>query len=334
MKKIIAFFIVVLFLGVSAGACFWLDLMHYAQTPAGIDSKTRVVVVETGDGFSAVAHRLAQAQLNPQPFKFTALARLKGYDKQIKAGEYELAATMPPQRLLEVLVSGKVRLYRLTIPEGYALGQIAQEAERAGFGPAAAFVHEATAPGQAQRYGIEAETLEGYLFPDTYHFPRNARARQVITAMVHRFQEVFTPQWQARAKEIAMTVHQVVTLASIIEKETGDAAERPLIASVFHNRLGRGMRLETDPTVIYGIENFDGNLTRKHLATATPYNTYRIRGLPPGPIASPGADALKAALYPAESPYLYFVSRKNRTHQFSTNLDDHNRAVRRYQLRR
>ena len=334
MKRVFTFFIVVLFVGISAGGCFWLDLMHYARTPASADARTSVVEIKPGDGFSAVARRLALNQLNRQPLKFAALARIKGFDKKIKAGEYEIRSTMTPMALLETLVSGKVRLHRLTVPEGYTLRQIAQEAERAGFGPAAAFLHEATAPEQVRRYGIKAKTLEGYLFPDTYSFPRNARAGQVITAMVRRFHEIFTRQWKDRAQAMGMSVHEVVTLASIIEKETGDASERPLIASVFHNRLRRGMRLETDPTVIYGIKDFDGNLTRKHLQTLTPYNTYRIRGLPPGPIASPGADALRAALYPADTQYLYFVSRKNRTHQFSTNIRDHNRAVRRYQLRR
>jgi UPF0755 protein len=131
-----------------------------------------------------------------------------------------------------------------------------------------------------------------------------------------------------------MSIHEIVTLASIIEKETGDPSERPVIASVFHNRLKKGMRLESDPTVIYGIENFDGNITRHHLKTPTPYNTYTIRGLPPGPIANPGRDAIKAALYPADTDYLFFVSRKDRTHQFSTTIEEHNAAVRKYQLRR
>jgi UPF0755 protein len=152
--------------------------------------------------------------------------------------------------------------------------------------------------------------------------------------MTRRFREAFSDAWRARAHALGMSVHEVVTLASIIEKETGDPAERPLIASVFHNRLERGMRLETDPTVIYGIEDFDGNLTRKHLRTPTPYNTYLNKGLPPGPIASPGKAALEAALYPAESGYLFFVSRKDGTHQFSSTLKEHREAVRKYQLRR
>ena len=152
--------------------------------------------------------------------------------------------------------------------------------------------------------------------------------------MTQRFRESISDTWRTRADGLGLTLHQVVTLASIIEKETGDPAERPLIASVFHNRMQKGMRLETDPTVIYGIKDFDGNLTRKHLRTPTPYNTYVIKGLPPGPIASPGHAALEAALYPAETDYLFFVSRKDRTHQFSSNLKDHQKAVRKYQLRR
>jgi UPF0755 protein len=180
--------------------------------------------------------------------------------------------------------------------------------------------------------GIQAESLEGYLFPDTYYFPRNTPIDRIIQTMLDRFNTVFTPAWADRARGIGLSRHQVVTLASIIEKETGAAGERPLIASVFHNRLARGMRLQSDPTVIYGIEDFDGNLTRAHLETPTPYNTYQVAGLPPGPIASPGRAALEAALFPEETDYLYFVARGDGTHQFSTRLDEHNEAVRRYQL--
>ena len=241
---------------------------------------------------------------------------------------------MSPRQILETLKGGKVRLYRVTIPEGYQLRQIAQAIEAAGFGKAQDFHRLATDPEVAQSVGIEAQTLEGYLFPDTYHFPRDLKQPAIIEAMLKRFRAVITDEWQARAREIDLSLHEVVTLASIIEKETGDPAERPLISSVFHNRLRKKMRLETDPTVIYGIKDFNGNLTRKDLRTPTPYNTYVIKGLPPGPIASPGAAALEAALYPAESDYLFFVSRRDRTHQFSTNWKDHNQAVREYQLRR
>ena len=152
--------------------------------------------------------------------------------------------------------------------------------------------------------------------------------------MLARFWSAFTPQYKVRTQELGFTIHEVVTLASIIEKETGVAHERPIISSVFHNRLKNGMRLDSDPTVIYGIKNFDGDLTRKHLTTTTPYNTYKIKGLPRGPIASPGIAAVEAALYPADTDYLFFVSKKDTTHKFSTNLKDHKRAIRKYQLRR
>jgi UPF0755 protein len=150
--------------------------------------------------------------------------------------------------------------------------------------------------------------------------------------MLQRFRSTFSPDWERRAMELGLTPHQVVTLASIIEKETGEPSERPLIASVFYNRLKLGMRLETDPAVIYGIKDFDGNLTRKHLEAPGPYNTYLIKGLPPGPIANPGKKAIEAALFPARTDYLFFVSKNNGSHQFSSNLADHNRAVQHYQL--
>lgn len=152
--------------------------------------------------------------------------------------------------------------------------------------------------------------------------------------MVKRFWSVFKPEWKNRAKTLGFTIHQVVTLSSIIEKETGAPVERPIISSVFHNRLKRGIRLESDPTVIYGIEDFNGNITRRDLAEDTLYNTYRIKGLPPGPIANAGIESIEAALYPADTRFLYFVSKKDNTHQFSTNLKDHNMAVQKYQLGR
>jgi UPF0755 protein len=181
---------------------------------------------------------------------------------------------------------------------------------------------------------IEAESFEGYLFPDTYFFPKDTTAEAIVTTLVSGFQRIMTDRRLERTRQLGFSLHEVVTLAAMIEKETGAAEERPIISSVFHNRLKRGMRLESDPTVIYGIEDFDGNITRKHLAEKTPYNTYRIKGLPAGPIANPGEAAIEAALYPAETDYLYFVAKKDGTHQFSTNITDHNRAVVKYQLKR
>ncbi len=290
------------------------------------------VTIRPGEGFGIISEKLLDAGVIQYPIKFECLARLKGYDKRIKAGEYRLSSTMPPSRILETLVDGKVFLCKLTLPEGYSLRQIASVVAEARLGREKSFLQVAGDPAVATEEGIEGQTVEGYLFPDTYHFPKSASEREIISAMVRRFWAVFMPEWRKRAEALNFSVHQVVTLGSIIEKETGVPAERPLISSVFHNRLKRGMRLQTDPTVIYGIKDFDGNLTRKHLRTRTPYNTYKIKGLPPGPIASPGKASIKAALFPAETRFLYFVSKKDKTHQFSTNLKAHNRAVRKYQL--
>jgi UPF0755 protein len=325
--------LVLIFLAAASAALFWNDLQRYARTPVSGDTSERSVRIPPGTGFQAVCEILTEKGLVHRPWRFKILARLRGLDKQLKAGNYLLSADLSPDELLAALVSGREHLLRLTIPEGYNLKQIAAAVEAAGFGSAKAFLKMVSDPDVVKGYGLTAKTLEGYLFPDTYLFPAEASQKVIVDSMVQRFQAQFSAKWRKRAEELHMSVHEVVTLASIIEKETGDPKERPLISSVFHNRLKKGMRLETDPTVIYGIKDFNGNLKRKDLRTYTPYNTYKIKGLPPGPIASPGAGALKAALYPAKSDYLYFVSRKDTTHQFSTNIKDHNAAVRKYQLR-
>lgn len=192
------------------------------------------------------------------------------------------------------------------------------------------FLSLAQDPALLEQYGIPGPTLEGYLYPDTYQLARGISPSTAIHTMVERFWMLVRPL-KKRAEDLGMEMEDVITLASIVEKETGLAGERATIASVFLNRLKRRMRLESDPTVIYGLKNFDGNLTRKDLSKPTPYNTYVIRGLPPGPIANPGLEAIKAVLYPAKTDYLYFVSKNDGSHHFSRTLSEHNRAVRMYQ---
>jgi UPF0755 protein len=206
--------------------------------------------------------------------------------------------------------------------------------ERAGLMSQEAFMHAALDPELVKALGLKGNTFEGYLFPETYHFPKGVSPREVIDKMVAHFRSVFTPTWIDRAQAIGMTTHEVVTLGSIVEKETATPEERPLIAAVFLNRLKRDMRLESDPTVIYGMKDFDGNLTRKDLEIPTPYNTYQIKGLPQSPIANPGRASIAAVLYPSEEPHLYFVSKNDGSHHFSRTLSEHNEMVRRYQLRR
>ncbi len=335
MKKKILSAVLILFL-IALGGLAWLyaDIMTYAQHTVEGDGVEKIMLIHPGETFSEITRHLNQTGIVTQPLKFRLYARLKGDDNRLKAGEYSISTNMSPARVLATLVSGKVRLHRLTVPEGLTLRQMATLVAEAQLCSAPEFLKLAFDAALAEQLDIPAANLEGYLFPDTYFFPKDVTPRKIITTLFARFQAVFTPQWQARAKSIGLTVHQAVTLASIIEKETGAAFERPLIASVFHNRLKKGMRLESDPTVIYGIKDFDGNLTRKHLAEKTPYNTYQIKGLPPGPIASPGTAALKAVLFPADTKFFFFVAKKDGTHQFSTNLKDHWRAVRKYQLKR
>ena len=310
------------------------EMTRYPDRVDANHGDEHTITVASGEGFRATARKLQDLGLIQSPLKFRLFARLSGDHRKIQAGEFQLYGTMTPRQILATLVEGKVLLYRVTIPEGYTLRQIAQTVSQAGFGDDATFYRLTTDPTLVQEEKLAGQSLEGYLFPDTYYFPKGFSQTKIIAAMIARFHHAISDVWLARAKTLGMTLHEVVTLASIIEKETGDPAERPLIASVFHNRLKKGMRLETDPTVIYGIKDFDGNLTRKHLRTPTPYNTYVIKGLPPGPIASPGHAALEAALYPADTDYLFFVSRKDSTHQFSSTLKEHQKAVRKYQLRR
>ncbi len=334
MKKLgVAILLILIFLFIGVAGVY-LNIVAYAEKPPNTASVVQTVVVQSGQGFKSLSTLLYQKGIILHPIKFRLFARIKGYDKRIKAGEYMLSSAMMPKKILETMVDGKVRLHRLTIPEGYNLRQIARAVETSGFASEADFLKAATDPDLVHDKGIDAQTFEGYLFPDTYYLPRGISSENIISTMVKRFWSVFTPEWEEQTKILGLTMHKVITLASIIEKETAVAAERPIISSVFHNRLKRNMRLESDPTVIYGMRDFNGNITRKDLKRPTPYNTYTMKGLPPGPISNTGAKAIEAALYPAGTKFLYFVSKNNRTHHFSTNFKDHNRAVRKYQLRR
>lgn len=334
MKGIIKLIAVLTALCLATVAWTIFNIYSFAHGPAGDDATPVVFTVAHGEPFSTLSERLAQSEIITSVRRFKLLARLKDEDKRLKAGEYALTRTMTPLQVLDTLVNGKVLLYRLTIPEGYNISQIAEEIQKSGLADGEKFRALASDPKSAETYGVSGPSLEGYLFPDTYYFPKGVEVETIVKTMVDHFKAQYPEAWRERAKMLGMTQHQIVTLASIIEKETGDPAERPLISSVFHNRLKKKMRLETDPTVIYGIENFDGNITRRHLRTATPYNTYVIKGLPPGPIANPGRAAIEAALYPAKSDYLFFVSKKDGTHHFSETIKEHTRAVRKYQLSR
>jgi UPF0755 protein len=332
MKRTAALFgIFLLILSALAAVGLW-QMKLFIHTPADKGGQQQVIIIETGKNLKAISKLLAQKKIVTNDKLFTLLVRYKKTARKIQAGEYSLSSAMTPEQILTALVKGRVLLHRLTVPEGMNLEETAQIVENSGFGSKIDFLALATNPKFVHRLKINADTLEGYLFPETYFFRQNTSHEKIIQQMVQRFHKVYNPQWEQRTLDLGFSLHEIVILASIIEKETGDSSERPIIASVFHNRLKRGMRLESDPTVIYGIPDFNGNITRKDLQTTTAYNTYRIKGLPKGPIASPGKLSLEAALFPASTDFIFFVSKKDTTHKFSRTLKEHNRAVRRYQL--
>lgn len=294
---------------------------------------SKLIVIAEGASFHHVAALLEREHLITSRLLFVLLGKMQDAERKIQPGEYELHAAMSPREMLAKFLAGRVVLHPVTIPEGYTIVQIADVLAQQRIADRAEFLRLTKDKGFIQTFGLSADTLEGYLYPDTYRFPRPTPARDVARAMITRFGQVFTDEYRARATDLQMTVHQVLTLASVIEKETGVAEERPQISSVFHNRLKKRIPLQSDPTVIYGLTNFDGNLHKQDLSHPSPYNTYRWTGLPPGPIASPGAQSIHAALYPVPSTYLYFVSKNDGTHQFSSTLIEHNKAVDKYQKR-
>ncbi|MBC2713960.1 MAG: endolytic transglycosylase MltG [Desulfobacteraceae bacterium] len=335
MKKRHIVFLIAGLIIIGLPAYFCADIYFYANTPADVPDPQKVIItISPGQSFNKIVDHLYQKNIITFPSKFKLIARLKKSDRKIIAGEYELSRAMSPLAILKQLTDGYVRLHRLSIPEGFNISQIAEKVEAAGFCDKQSFISAATDEEQVRKMGISTTTFEGFLFPDTYYFSNDVSPQQIISSMVDRFHEALLPEWKARAQEMGFSVNEIITLASIIEKETGVASERRLISSVFHNRIKQRMRLASDPTVIYGIKNFNGNITKKNLNTYTPYNTYMIAGLPPGPIANPGSESIKAALYPAKTNYLYFVAKRDKTHYFSSTLAEHNRAVRKYQLRR
>jgi UPF0755 protein len=301
------------------------------STP-GAGPPVRVINIPEGASFRQVATLLEKEQIIASRWGFLFLGKLTSADRRILPGEYALHAGMRPPDILARIQNGQVMLHPVTIPEGFTVAEIAELLDGRGFIDAKEFLalaHDRDFILSALQ--LDLPSLEGYLYPNTYYISRRVKAKDFLTMLVDSFWKVFTPEMRARAAEINLTVHQVLTLASVIEKETGTQEERELISSVFHNRLRRRIPLQSDPTVIYGLLTFDGNLKKRDLDKVTPYNTYRVTGLPPGPIANPGLQSIRAALYPAPSTYLYFVSKNNGTHQFSSTLAEHSKAVDTYQ---
>jgi UPF0755 protein len=323
--------VVVVALGVAA-----YQAIRWAEGPAiptEAHPPSKVVVIPDGSTFQFVAALLEREGLIKSRSVFVLIGKSQSADRKVQAGEYELNPGMTPAEILSKLLNGEVLLHPLTIPEGLTITQIADVVSQQGLTDRVEFLRLAKDREFVASLGIKAETLEGYLYPDTYKFPRPIEAREVLMAMVEQLRQMVGPDLLARMQELKMTMHEVLTLASVIEKETGSGDERAEISAVFHNRLKKHIPLQSDPTVIYGLPAFDGNLHKNDLSSPSPYNTYRVQGLPPGPIANPGIQAIHAALYPSDSRSLYFVSRNDGTHQFSATLIEHNKAVEKYQKR-
>ncbi len=328
MKRV-AIPLVVLVLAAAIAGGFTVRRALTAPKPL---AEAEVFEVPEGATLSRVARSLEEAGLVRRAWAFEGLARWREQGRGLRAGEYELSAAMSPAEILGRLARGEVRTHAFSFPEGLTAVEIATRFEEEGWARAEEILALVRDPEVASALGVEGEDLEGYLFPETYRWARGIGPREMIEDLVGQFRIAWAPLAErAAARELSMRA--VVVLASIVEKETGAPEERPRIAAVFLNRLAKGMRLETDPAVIYGIADFDGNLRRVHLEDeSNPYNTYRIPGLPPGPIANPGEAALRAVIEPAEGEQaLFFVSKNDGTHHFSRTYAEHARAVDRYQ---
>jgi len=323
-----------LLLAVLAAICAAAWLAYFALHPVDVPPNARLFNIEHGRSLRSVCDQLAQQGLISDRWSFLAFARVMGAAGEIKAGNYEVGPQITPHRLLEKLVRGEFAQAEIRFIEGWTFAQL-----RGVLDAHPSLKHDSAGLSDAeilQRLDIDSKSPEGLFFPDTYIFAVASSDLALLKQAYSRMQSKLQTLWVERAPGLPFsTSYHALIFASIVEKETGRNDERDLVAAVFVNRLKRGMRLQTDPTIIYGLGTaFDGNLHRRDLSKDNAYNTYTRYGLPPTPIAMPGEASIKAALHPAQSPVLYFVARGDGSHQFSSNLVEHNRAVNKFQLRR
>lgn len=286
------------------------------------------VTIPTGATMRVAAESLHAAGVIGGTRLFRFYAKIRGADRTIKAGTYLLARDAGWGRVIDALRSGRGIVVVVTIPEGFTVAQIESVLETKAQMTAESLNVAVTDTALLHRLDVPTPTVEGYLFPDTYFFPPGTTARAAVLTMVRRFEQRWNPVWTPRLDTLALSRHDVVTLASIVEREAKRPEERPVIAAVYWNRLRKGMLLQADPTVQYALPQYQKRLLNKHLAVKSPYNTYKVAGLPPGPIASPGLASLRATLYPANVPFLYFVAHPDGHHEFRTTLKEHDAAVR------
>lgn len=315
-----------------AGTTVWGRLHEPYQ---GYEGAEQFVDIPSGTGVPEIRRRLVAAGVVRDEVLLRAALWWTGESRNLRAGEYRFDQPMTPIEVVQKLARGDVYARSLTFPEGLTIQEMARLYEMREFGRASEFIEAARNTALIADLDPDARDLEGYLFPDTYALPRGTPASRLVAVMVDRFKATYTEEARAAAEEQDLTTRQVVTLASLVEKETGQPEERPVIAAVYRNRLRIRMPMQADPTVVYAMMRagtYNGNIRRDDLSMDSPYNTYRHPGLPPGPIAAPGKASLDAALRPADVPYLYFVSRNDGSHVFARTLAEHNRNVREFQV--
>ncbi|MFM8408704.1 MAG: endolytic transglycosylase MltG [Alphaproteobacteria bacterium] len=325
-KRLPAALLALVFVGFVVAAWAWSGLFR----PAPPRSEPAVIRVEQGTSLRDVARQLDEQGVVRNRLLFQALARWRGLDRRLRVGEYEIPGGLAAAQVLDALAFGKPRTSQVTIPEGLSMDEIAKLLGSRQLGDPAAFKALFRDPAFIATLGLPGppSTLEGYLFPDTYEFRVGVTPNEIATRMTQRFREVLSPDLAKAASDRGLSIHQALTLASIVEKEAAVASERPTISAVFHNRLAKGMPLQSDPTAIYGLEGHDSRVRPEDLDRASPYNTYRIQGLPPGPIANPGKASIEAAVRPEPGvEALYFVARNDRTHVFSKDYGAHRAAI-------
>ena len=335
LKILLAVLVLLLVAAGAAAGWGWLQARAFLEATPSAAHEERVVEIPRGWGPQRISSLLHEQGVVTDAERFALFLRWKHAAPGLRAGEYRFWTDQTPDEVLDVLLHATEVTYSVTLAPGLRIEEMAARVQEAGRGSAERYTALSRDPDFIAGLGLplsEApENLEGILVPETYSFSRDADEEDVLRAQARRFVEIWDGSRLARAQEIGMTPYEVVVLASVVEKETGAAAERPLIAGVFHNRLRKGMRLESDPTIIYGLVDYDGNIRRSDIRRPHRWNTYVIPALPPTPIASPGVEAIDAVLRPTETKALFFVSRNDGTHHFSETYAEHARMVRKYQ---